>query len=385
VHVSTRLIHADEPHRPPNALTPPIAQPTNAEIATAEEFAEVASTPLDPGMYNRHGNANHEQVAAILAELEGAERGLLTSAGMGAATTAMLTLLKAGDHVIGHRSIYAGMTSWMLNLMPRFGVDVTIVDQTDIDAFEHAFRPSTSLVLLETPSNPRLAVTDLEAVANLAEQHGATTLCDNTFATPINQRPLDHGVDLVWHSATKYLGGHADLMAGAILGDTATIERIWHTAQATGAVLSPFNAWLLLRGLRTLSLRVERHNANALALARALHEHPAIAVVHYPGLPDHPGHAVAARQMTGYGGVLSFELQDGFEAADAFMSKLTLAKRAASLGHVGSLVVHPAAMWSQSLTPEQLAEAGVSPGLVRFATGIEHAGDLVADVLSALE
>lgn len=383
--VSTRLIHADEPYRPPHALTPPIAQPTNATIATAEEFAETATTPLHPGFYNRHGNANHEQATAILADLEGAERGLLTSAGMGAATTAMLTLLKAGDHVIGQRSIYAGVGSWMLNLLPRFGVATTLVDQTDVQAFHDAFRPNTTLVLLETPSNPRLEITDLQAVTSIACNRGAITLCDNTFATPINQRPLDHGVDLVWHSATKYLGGHADLMAGAILGDEATIERLWHTAQMAGAVLSPFNAWLLLRGLRTLSLRVERHNANALALARALHGHPAIKAVYYPGLETDPGHATAARQMSGYGGVLSFELTQGFEAADAFMSRLTLAKRAASLGHVGSLVVHPAAMWADSLTPEQLAEAGVSPGLVRFATGIEHAGDLIADVLSALE
>jgi methionine-gamma-lyase len=384
VHVSTRLIHADEPHRPPHALTPPIAQPTNAAIADADEFAAAATTPLHPGFYNRHGNANHQQAAAILAELEHADVGLLTSSGMGAATTAILTLLKAGDHVIGQRSIYAGVTSWMLNLMPRFGVESTIVDQTDPHAFENAFRPNTTLVLLETPSNPRLEVTDLQAVTAIARRHGALTLCDNTFATPINQRPRDHGVDLVWHSATKYLGGHADLMAGAILGDEATIERLWDTAQTAGAVLSPFNAWLLLRGLRTLELRVERHNRNAQALAEHLAQHPKIAAVYYPGLPAHPGHATAKRQMSGYGGVLSFELHDGYEAADAFIANLKLAKRAASLGHVGSLVVHPAAMWGHTLTPEQLADAGVAPGLVRFATGIEHADDLVEDVLQAL-
>jgi methionine-gamma-lyase len=384
VHVSTRLIHADEPHRPPHALTPPIAQPTNAAIADADEFAAAATTPLHPGFYNRHGNANHQQAAAILAELEHADVGLLTSSGMGAATTAILTLLKAGDHVIGQRSIYAGVTSWMLNLMPRFGVESTIVDQTDPQAFESAFRPNTTLVLLETPSNPRLEVTDLQAVTAIARRHGALTLCDNTFATPINQRPRDHGVDLVWHSATKYLGGHADLMAGAILGDEATIERLWDTAQTAGAVLSPFNAWLLLRGLRTLELRVERHNHNAQTLAEHLAQHPKIAAVYYPGLPAHPGHATAKRQMSGYGGVLAFELHDGYEAADAFIANLKLAKRAASLGHVGSLVVHPAAMWGHTLTPEQLADAGVAPGLVRFATGIEHADDLVEDVLQAL-
>lgn len=345
----------------------------------------MATAPMHPAFYTRHGNPNHEQVAALVAELEGAERALMTAAGMSAVTTAVLALVSAGDHVVAQRSMYVGVTSMVLNLLPRLGVACTEVDQVDVDAFETALRSNTSLVLLESPSNPRLEVTDLAAVAGLARARGALTLADNTFATPINQRPLDLGVDLVWHSATKYMGGHADLMAGAVAGSAELIERIWDTGLITGAVLAPFNAWLLLRGLRTLSLRMERHNANGLALAQALDAHPAVRRVFYPGLPNDPGHAVAARQMTGFGGVLAFELAAGYEAADAFIDRLRYAKRAASLGGVSSVVVHPAAMWAQSLTAAQLEAAGVPPGLVRFAAGIEHPDDLVQDVVGALD
>lgn len=381
--VTTTLIHGDDGARWDGSVTPSIAQGLNWTAESGDELRDVATTPQHPFFYSRHGNPNHSQVAAVLAQLEGAEAALVAASGMGAIATAALALVQAGDHVIGQRSTYAGVSELMHGLLPRLGVECTQVDQADVGAWEAALRPNTKLLLIETPSNPRLEVTDLAAVAELARAGGAITLADNTFATPINQRPLEHGIDLVWHSATKYLGGHADLLAGALCGSEEAVERIWRTLQVTGAVLAPMNAWLLLRGLRTLSLRMERHNANGLALAQALEGHPAVRGVHYAGLPSAPGHAVAARQMSGYGGVLSLEL-DGYEAADAFIGRLTLAKRAASLGAVGSLVVHPAAMWAGALSPEQLAEAGVPPGMVRFSAGIEHRDDLVADVLAAL-
>ena len=378
------LVHGDEGAHWDGSVTPSIAQGTNWAAASSEEFRAAASEPLHAFMYNRKGNPNHDQVATLVAALEGAERALMTASGMSAVSTAVLTLVQAGDHVVGQRSMYAGVTNMMLNMLPRFGVECTEVDQGDVAAFEAAMRPNTSLVLLETPSNPRLEVTDLAAVAQVARSHGALTLADNTVATPINQRPIDHGVDLVWHSATKYMGGHSDLMAGVIAGAAEHIERMWATAQILGGVLAPFNAWLLLRGLRTLSLRMERHNANGLALASALAAHPAVTRVHYPGLPEHPGHEIAAAQMRGFGGVLSFELEGGYDAADAFTGAVQLAKRASSLGHVGSLVVHPASMWIDTLTADQLETAGVSPGLIRFSAGIEHQDDLVADVMDAV-
>ena len=365
--ISTRLIHGDDHARPLGAVTPPIAQVTNWGAASDQEFRAAATEPLHPDFYGRAGNPNHEQAAAVIAELEGAERAMLMAAGMGAVTTAALALVRSGDHVVGQRSMYAGVTGLLSKLLPQLGVECTEVDQTDVGAFEAALRPNTSLVLLETPSNPRLEVTDLAAVTDLARSHGVLTMADNTFATPINQRPLELGADLVWHSATKYMGGHADLMAGAVAGPQELVERIWDTAQIVGAVLAPFNAWLLLRGLRTLALRMERHNANGIALAQALDGRQEVSEVHYPGLPGDRGHAVAVRQMSGFGGVLSFELVGGYEMADAFIDRLRYAKRAASLGNVGSLVVHPAAMWAHGLSADQLDSAGVSPGLVRFA------------------
>ena len=379
------LVHGDEHAHWDASVTPSIAQGTNWSVGSSDEFRAAAGAPLHPFLYNRAGNPNHEQVAAIVAELEGAERAMLTASGMSAATTAVLTLVSAGDHVVGQRSMYAGVSNMMLNLLPRLGVECTTVDQGDVAAFEAAMRPNTKVVLVESPSNPLLEVTDLAAVAAVARAHGAVTLADNTFATPVNQRPLDLGIDVVWHSATKYMGGHSDLMAGVIAGPTERIEAMWDTAQVLGGVLAPFNAWLLLRGLRTLSMRMRQHNSNGLALAQALDAAPQVARVHYPGLPGHRGHDVAARQMRGFGGVLAFELHGGYEAAEAFIDGLRLTKRATSLGHIGSLVVHPASMWIDTLTPAQLEEAGVALGLLRFSAGIEHEDDLLADVLGALE
>ncbi len=382
---TTTLIHGDAPFRWDNSITPSIAQGVNWEAGSAADFSAVADDPLNPFLYNRHGNANHAQVAGLVAALEGAERAMVTASGMGAVTTVLLTLIQAGDHVVGQRSMYAGVGDMMLRLLPRLGVECTMVDQSDPAAFERAMRPNTSVVLLETPSNPRLEVTDLRAVADIARAHGAITVADNTFATPMNQRPLKHGVDVVWHSATKYMGGHSDLMAGVIAADHESIERMWQTAMLAGAVCAPFNAWLLLRGLRTLSVRMDRHNANGLAVATALDGHPAVTRVHYAGLPDHPGHAVAARQMSGFGGVLSVELAGGYDAADAFIENLSLARRASSLGDVSSLVVHPASLWAKNLSPQELEDAGVATGLVRYSAGIENTDDLVDDALRAAE
>ena len=381
--ISTSLIHADEGGE--RGLAPTIAQVAAWPHPNPDDFLAAATEPFHPRFYNRYGNPNHEQVATLVAELEGAERALVMASGMAAFAATVLALVKAGDHVVAQRSHFAGVSSLLEEMLPRLDVECTRVDQADASAWEAAIRPGTSLVLLETPSNPLLEVTDLRAVTQIAHRHGALTIADNTFATPVNQRPLEHGVDLAWHSATKYMGGHADLTAGVVAGRAELVERIWHTAVMLGAASSPFDAWLLLRGLRTLAVRMERHNRNAAALAQALAGHPAVRHVHYPGLGGHPGHAVARRQMTGFGGVLAFELAGGKAAAEAFIERLRFAQRAGSLGNVGSLVVHPAAMWANELSPEQLEARGLSPGLVRFATGIEHPDDLVGDVLGAAD
>jgi len=382
---STVAVHADRDVHPSRAVAPPIYQTAAFWAEDAEQFAQAAVARRGKDFYTRYGNPNHAQVAAVVAELEHTEAAMVTASGMAALTTAVLALVSAGDHVIGQRSTYGGTASVLLNLLPRLGVLTTQVDQTDPAAFERALNPRTKLILLESPSNPLLQVTDLRTVSKLARAHQVLTLADNTFATPLNQRPADLGVDLVWHSATKYLNGHSDVSAGALAGPAEILDRIWDVAVLTGAALGPFDAWLLLRGLRTLPLRMARHNANGQALAEALEGHPAVARVHYPGLASHPQHALAAGQMSGFGGVLAVELTGGFEAADAFLGRLRYARRSASLGGVESLAVHPAAMWRGMLSQEQIAASGVAQGLVRLAAGTEDTADLVADVLGAAD
>ncbi|MFG1664053.1 trans-sulfuration enzyme family protein [Streptomyces sp. Y7] len=381
---STITVHADRDVRPSRAVAPPIYQTATFSAEDAETFARVAVAPRGQDFYTRFGNPNHAQVAAVVAELEGTEAAMVTASGMAALTTTVLALVSAGDHVIGQRSTYGGTASVLLNLLPRLGVSTTLVDQTDPDAFEKALTAKTRLILVESPSNPLLQITDLRAVADLARAHGVPTLADNTFATPLNQRPADFGIDLVWHSATKYLNGHSDVCAGVLAGPAETLNRIWDVGLLTGATLGPIDAWLLLRGMRTLPLRVPRHNANGQALAEALQDHPAVSRVHYPGLATHPQHKLAADRMSGFGGVLGIEFAGGFETADAFLGRLRHARRSASLGGVESLAVHPASMWRGMLSEEQIA-ASVPPGLVRLAAGIEDTSDLVADAVAAAD
>jgi methionine-gamma-lyase len=382
---STVAVHADRDVHPSRSVARPIYQTAAFWAEDSESFARAAVERRGKDFYTRYGNPNHAQVAAVVAQLENTEAAMVTASGMAALTTTVLALVSAGDHVVGQKSTYGGTASVLLNLMPRLGVSTTQVDQTDPEAFEKALTPQTRLILVESPSNPSLQVTDLRAVADVARAHEVLTLVDNTFATPLNQRPTDFGIDLVWHSATKYLNGHSDVSAGVVAGPAQLLDRIWDVALLTGAALGPFDAWLLLRGLRTLPLRVARHNDNGQALAEALKRHPAVTRVHYPGLPSHPQHALAAGQMSGFGGVLALELAGGFEAADAFVGQLRYARRSASLGGVESLAVHPASMWRGMLSEEQLVASGVPLGLVRLAAGTEDTADLVADVLAAAD
>ena len=383
--MSTMVNHGDREVYPSRAVAPPIFQTATFASDDAQDFARVAVEARGSDFYTRYGNPNHAQVAAVVAQLENTEAAMVTASGMAALSTAVLALVSAGDHVIGQKSTYGGTASVLRNLLPRFGVATTLVDQTDPGAFERALTPRTRLILVESPSNPLLQITDLRAVADLAHAHDALTLADNTFATPLNQRPTDFGIDVVWHSATKYLNGHSDVSAGVLAGPAELLDRIWNVGVLTGAVLGPFDAWLLLRGLRTLPLRLPRHNANGQALAEALNDHPAVARVHYPGLASHPQHALAASQMSGFGGVLAIELAGGFAAADAFLGNLRYARRSASLGGVESLAVHPAAMWRGMLSEDQIAASGVPLGLVRLAAGTEDTADLVADALAAAD
>jgi len=382
--IDTLLLHADRELNPTAAVVPPIYQTANYVAKSAEDFVQRSSQPRHTEFYTRYRNPNAAQVETILAALEGAETGMLVGSGMAAISLCVLGLLRHGDHVIAQTAHYGGTLQLLRDVMPRFGMTATQVDQRDVHAFEHALQPQTRVILLESPSNPVMRLTDLRAVAELARSHGIFTVIDNTFATPLNQRPLDLGIDLVAHSATKYFGGHSDLIAGAILGRAELIERLWNLQVILGAAIAPFDAWLILRGLRTLALRVQRHNESALALATFLVNHPAVSVVHYPGLPQHPQHELAKRQMSGFGGMLSFEVHGGLEAAKTVMDKLRLPRLAASLGAVESLVVLAAANFSHYLREDQAEHAGIVPGLIRLSVGLESSADLIADFEQAL-
>jgi cystathionine beta-lyase/cystathionine gamma-synthase len=379
------VTHGDDGIEETLDVAPPIHQTSTFIAETAEDFARQATDPRPDAYYTRAGNPTHRRVEAILAKLEGAAAGLATASGMSAITCSILAHVAAGDHVVAQKNHYMAASKFVTDVLPRFGVQSTLVDQTDPDAFRQAIRPETKVIFIETPSNPTGQITDLRAIANLAQPRGIVTICDNTFASPINQQPISHGIDVVVHSATKYLGGHHDLIAGAVLGSQERVEKIWSFTNMFGPTLGPIDAWLLLRGLRTLPLRVRHHNEAGCAVARHLEQHPKIEAVHYPGLPSHPDHSVASRQMSGYGGTFSFQVSGGYRDTQRFMAKLEMIKQAVSLGGFETLAVHAAAMWGGSLTDEQVREAGVEPNMIRISIGLETAEDVIADLDHALE
>lgn len=381
----TLAVHADDWVTNDRTVAPAIYYSATFRADNAAEFADMAGTPRHPQYYTRYGNPVHERVKKVIAELEGTETALVTGSGMGSIATTLLALVSAGDHVVAQTRHYMSTAKIMDEMLPRFGVEVTVVEQSDVAAFEKAIRPNTKLIMIETPANPTLVLTDIAAVVELARPRGIIVVADNTFASPINQRPHDLGVDVVIHSATKYLGGHHDLTAGVICTSEELAERIWHTHISIGSVLSPMDAWLLLRGLRTLPMRVERINANALALAEFLEKQPQIERVYYPGLASHPQHQLAKRQMRGFGGMIAFAVKGGYEETQRFVSTLKLSLNAVSLGGVDSLVVHTAAMWEGVMNEEQMRTAGIPSNFVRFSVGIEHIDDLKADILQALQ
>ena len=383
--LQSKAVYASKPLNRTSAISPPIWQTTTFSAETAEEFAEIAVATKPEAFYTRYGNPNHAMVEATMAALEGSKAALVFGSGMGAIFAAMGSLLETGDHVVAQRNHYAGATTLLKEFLPRWGIEVTYVDQTNNTEFADAVRPNTKLIYVETPVNPLMQITDLRFVVELARERGVTTICDNTFATPINQRPLELGVDAVIHSATKYVGGHHDVTSGVLVGSKEFTERVWRFALVAGATLSPFDGWLLLRGLRTLGLRVERHNRNGMALAGFLEGHPAVTRVYYPGLPSHPQHELARSQMSGFTGMLSVELRGGYAAADKLISSLKLATRAASLGGFETLVVHPASMWSLQLSRELRESTGINEGLVRISVGLEDEVDLLRDFERALE
>jgi len=381
---ATVALHADEAFRTDQAISPPICQSVTYLADGPDDFARKAVEPHNAEFYGRHGNPTAKRLAKIVADLEGAEAGMVLSSGMGAMTTAILTFVGQGDHIIAQDGHYSATSNFLRKVLPRYGIETTFVDQTNPNAFAEAIRPETKLILIETPVNPLATLTDLKAVSDIALKAGVLTLCDNTFASPINQRPLEFGIDLVVHSATKYIGGHHDLLAGVVVGRQQHLDAVWDLSMDLGPIGAPFDAWLALRGLRTLKARIDLHNANAMKIATFLESHSAVGEVYYPGLLSHPQHELAKRQMTGFGGMLTFDLQGGYEAGLQFVSRLQLCLNAASLGGVETLIVQPAVMFRARLTDDQIRAQGVTPGMIRMSAGIEDGDDLVADLDQAL-
>ena len=320
----------------------------------------------------------------MIADLEEGERGLAFASGMAAVSCVLLTLLEPGDHLVAGNSLYTATTLLMTEDLPRMGVSVDFVDATNPESFVKEARPETRLFYIETPSNPTMQLTDLSSVCRIAQDRGIRTVADNTFATPFNQRPLNLGADVVIHSGTKYLGGHSDVLGGCVVTDAETAERLWHKRTVLGGTLDPFAAWLLLRGTKTLALRVDRQNQNSLAVARALETDSAVTRVYHPGLECHPQYELAKQQMIGFGGMLSIELAGGRSAGVRFVKSTRLALLAVSLGGVETLVEHPASMSHALLSDMELQQAGIPPGLIRMSIGIEDPDDLISDFRQAL-
>jgi len=381
---TTKAIHGGKMPDVHKAVAPPIYQTATFYYDTAEEGARLGQE-IPPGyIYTRWANPTTRALEEKVALLESGEDALATSSGMGAVSAAVLTAVKPGDHAVAPSAIYQATYQLFADILPSYGVQTTLIPDSSTDAYERALRPNTKLLFVETPNNPMLGITEIEAVAALAHTRGAAAIADNTWATPYNQTPLTLGADVVVHSATKYLGGHHDVTAGVIVGRAEFIKRAKRQVRIFGATADPFGAWLVIRGLVTLALRVERQNASARRVAEFLAGHQKVSKVYYPGLAAHPGHAVARRQMRGFGGMLSFEVKGGYAPGVRAFEALQVCKRATSLGGISTLVSHPAGISSVQMPKDVREAAGIAEGLIRVSVGIEDAEDLLNDFEQAL-
>ncbi len=347
--------------------------------SSAYDYEGIA-TSLYPRYFN---TPNNKAVVEKLAALENGEDGLIMSSGMAAILTSIFAMMKKGDHAVFQNDLYGGTFHAVVTELPRYGMEYTLVDGSDPKNFEKAIQPNTRVLYIETPSNPTLKITDVKAVADIAKKHGLISIIDNTFASPVNQNPIDLGIDIVTHSGTKYIGGHSDICCGVVVSTKVLTQKIWESAIHFGGSLDAHTCWLVERSLKTIVLRVRQQNQNAQALAEYLQSDSRIGTVYYPGLPSHPGHAIAKAQMPGgFGGMLSFEVKGN---AHDFMGKLKLIKRAISLGGVESTVTSPVRTSHAKMNAEERAAIGVTDNLVRFSVGIEEANDLINDIKQALQ
>lgn len=387
---STKAIHAGNVvDAQSGALSTPIYQSSTFVFDCCETGGKRFAGEDNGFIYTRLGNPTTAILENKIAALEGGEACAAAASGMGAISACLWSIASAGKHIIADETLYGCTFALLSHGMTRYGVEVTFTDLSDIENLKRSLRSNTVCIYLETPANPNLKITDIELISRTAHEfnQGITVVCDNTFASPALQKPLELGADVVVHSATKYLNGHGDVVAGFVVGRSDFISEVkmFGLKDMTGACLDPFAAWLILRGLKTLVLRVNRHCQSAAKVAQYLFENPKVQKVNYPGLPSHPGHSVAARQMSGFGGMISFEVKGGKEAGMRLCNALRLCTIAVSLGDAETLIEHPASMTHSAYSPTELEEAGISAGLIRLSVGLEDVEDIIADLDQAFE
>jgi len=384
--VNSRLVHAGHRSDATGSVTVPIYQTSTFAFRDAQHGAALFAGEEDGFIYTRLGNPTIRALEDAVAELENGCMGIATSSGMGAVSTLYFGLLEAGAHVVSTASVYGPSRGLMKNHFSRFGVEATYLDTADLAAVRSALRPNTRLLYIETPANPTMQLTDIAAVAEIAHEHGCLVAVDNTFASPYLQKPIDLGADVTLHSVTKFINGHADVVGGILIAkDPAIGKRLRGVMINLGCNMDPHQAFLVHRGLKTLGIRIERAQQNALAIARWLEKQPEIERVRYIGLESHPQHELAKRQMKGFGSMISFELKGGMEAGRRLMNAVKVATLAVSLGGVETLIEHPASMTHAGMSPKERREAGFSDGLVRYSVGIEDVNDLIADLRAGLD
>lgn len=384
---ATRAIHHGyDPSKNDYALTPPLHLTSTFAFPDAQTGGALFAGEAEGHIYSRISNPTVALLEERIASLEGAEAGLATGSGMGAIASLLWTLVKPGDEIITDETLYGCTFAFMRHGLSRFGVNITHVDLREPENLTSAISEKTQVVYFETPANPNMRLVDIRAVARIAHEAGALVVVDNTYSSPLLTRPIELGADFVVHSATKYLGGHGDLVAGMALGGAEAIKdvRMFGLKDMTGSVMSPFNAMLVMRGLKTLQLRMARHCESGLKVAEWLEAQPGVAAVYYPGLPSHPQHDLAKRQMDGFGGMIALELKGGYEAGITMMNRLQMIRRAVSLGDAESLIQHPASMTHSTYTREERLQHGISDGLIRLSVGLEDVQDIIADLADAL-
>lgn len=387
VHKGTRCIWSGESDSLVQRATQvPVVHSVSFGYKDVDEWLDVALEKKEGHIYGRNTNPTVAVFEEKIRDLEGAEAATSAATGMGIISSVLFALLSPGDRVVSVKDTYGGTNKIFQEFLPRFNIEAALCDTTDYEAIEQEIARGCKVLYLESPTNPTVKIIDIARLAAAGKRAGAIVVVDNTFATPINQNPIRLGADLVLHSATKFLGGHADALGGVVCGSKALVKQVYHFREINGATLDPMAAYLLLRGMKTLELRIERQNSSAMEIARFLESHPNVAQVFYPGLASHPGHDIAKRQMTGFGGMLSFMLkEDSFDAVRRFLPRLTFCHAAANLGAVETIVGPPATTSHVECTKEERAAMGIPESLIRYSTGIENAGDLMADLGQALD